>query len=120
MAGALAGGAELLFRAATGVADLFSGMAAALVRGGVSAVAAMQYEIPDPAAVAFARGDLAQTSVSAVTRRTGEKFSRQPTVYAGGQFQMPPDPRIRAPLTSCWSGEASLPPVSGWDVGCGT
>jgi CHAT domain/WD domain, G-beta repeat len=42
--------------AATGVTDLFSGTAAALVRGGVSAVAAMQYEISDPAAVAFARG----------------------------------------------------------------
>ena len=42
--------------AATGVTDLFSGTAAALVRGGVSAVAAMQYEITDPAAVAFARG----------------------------------------------------------------
>jgi hypothetical protein len=42
--------------AAAGVADLFSGTAAALVRGGVSAVAAMQYEISDPAAVAFARG----------------------------------------------------------------
>ena len=42
--------------AATGVTDLFSGTAAALVRGGVSAVAAMQYEISDPAAIAFARG----------------------------------------------------------------
>jgi WD40 repeat protein len=42
--------------AATGITDLFSGTAAALVRGGVSAVAAMQYEISDPAAVAFARG----------------------------------------------------------------
>jgi sugar lactone lactonase YvrE len=42
--------------AAAGVTDLFSGTAAALVRGGVSAVAAMQYEISDPAAVAFARG----------------------------------------------------------------
>ena len=42
--------------AAAGTADLFSGTAAALVRGGVSAVAAMQYEISDPAAVAFARG----------------------------------------------------------------
>jgi WD40 repeat protein len=42
--------------AAVGVTDLFSGTAAALVRGGVSAVAAMQYEISDPAAVAFARG----------------------------------------------------------------
>ena len=42
--------------AATGVSDLFSGTAAALVRGGVSAVAAMQYEISDAAAVAFARG----------------------------------------------------------------
>ncbi|MGH3201347.1 MAG: CHAT domain-containing protein [Streptosporangiaceae bacterium] len=42
--------------AAAGVSDLFSGTAAALVRGGVSAVAAMQYEISDPAAIAFARG----------------------------------------------------------------
>jgi roadblock/LC7 domain-containing protein len=42
--------------AAAGADDLFSGTAAALVRGGVSAVAAMQYEISDPAAVAFARG----------------------------------------------------------------
>jgi hypothetical protein len=42
--------------AASGPADLFSGTAAALVRGGVSAVAAMQYEISDPAAVAFCRG----------------------------------------------------------------
>ena len=42
--------------AAAGISDLFSGTAAALVRGGVSAVAAMQYEISDPAAVAFARG----------------------------------------------------------------
>jgi CHAT domain/WD domain, G-beta repeat len=42
--------------AAAGVSDLFSGTSAALVRGGVSAVAAMQYEISDGAAVAFARG----------------------------------------------------------------
>jgi len=42
--------------AVAGVSDLFSGTAAALVRGGVSAVAAMQYEISDPAAIAFARG----------------------------------------------------------------
>ena len=42
--------------AAAGASDLFSGTAAALVHGGVSAVAAMQYEISDPAAVAFARG----------------------------------------------------------------
>jgi CHAT domain len=42
--------------AATGVRDLFAGTAAALVRGGVSAVAAMQYPISDAAAVAFARG----------------------------------------------------------------
>jgi len=42
--------------AAAGASDLFSGTAAALVRGGVSAVAAMQFEISDPAAVAFARG----------------------------------------------------------------
>ena len=42
--------------AAAGVTDLFAGTAAALVRGGVSAVAAMQYAISDAAAVAFARG----------------------------------------------------------------
>jgi WD40 repeat protein len=42
--------------AVTGVSDLFSGTAATLVRGGVSAVAAMQYEISDSAAIAFARG----------------------------------------------------------------
>jgi WD40 repeat protein len=42
--------------AATGITDLFSGTAAALVRGGVTAVAAMQYEITDLAAIAFARG----------------------------------------------------------------
>jgi YVTN family beta-propeller protein len=42
--------------AVTGVSDLFSGVAAALVRGGVSAAAAMQYEISDTAAMVFARG----------------------------------------------------------------
>jgi hypothetical protein len=42
--------------AESGITDLFSGTAAALVRGGVTAVAAMQYEITDPAAIAFARG----------------------------------------------------------------
>ena len=42
--------------ATTGTSDLFSGTAAALVRGGVSAVVAMQYEISDEAATAFARG----------------------------------------------------------------
>ena len=42
--------------AATGLSDLFSSTAATLVRGGVSAVAAMQYEISDPAATEFARG----------------------------------------------------------------
>ncbi len=42
--------------AVIGTQHLFSGTAAALVRGGVSAVAAMQYEISDPAAAAFARG----------------------------------------------------------------
>lgn len=41
---------------ATGVNDLFAGTASALVRGGVSAVAAMQYPISDVAACAFSRG----------------------------------------------------------------
>jgi hypothetical protein len=52
--------------AAAGTSDLFSGTAAALVRGGVSAVVAMQYEISDPAAVAFGRGFYA-----AITRGRG-------------------------------------------------
>jgi hypothetical protein len=38
------------------VTDLFSGTSAALVRGGISAVAAMQYAISDQSAIAFARG----------------------------------------------------------------
>jgi len=40
----------------TGVQDLFSGTAAALVRSGISAVAAMQFTVSDGAAIAFARG----------------------------------------------------------------
>jgi CHAT domain len=42
--------------AAVGGAGLFSGTAAALVRGGVGAVAAMQYEISDRAAITFSQG----------------------------------------------------------------
>jgi CHAT domain len=42
--------------ATIGANDLFAGTAAALVRGGVSAVAAMQWPISDGAACAFARG----------------------------------------------------------------
>jgi CHAT domain-containing protein len=42
--------------AAVGATDLFSGTAAALVRGGITAVAAMQYEISDEAAIEFSRG----------------------------------------------------------------
>jgi hypothetical protein len=40
----------------SGQTDLFSGTAASLVRGGVSAVTAMQFEISDEAAIAFCRG----------------------------------------------------------------
>ena len=47
--------------AATGH-DLFAGTAAALVRGGVTAVAAMQYAITDPAAAAFTQGFYAATA----------------------------------------------------------
>ena len=39
-----------------GTQDLFSGTAAALVRSGISAVAAMQFTVSDPAAIAFATG----------------------------------------------------------------
>ena len=41
---------------AVGVTDLFSSTAAALVRGGVGAVVAMQYAISDAAAISFCRG----------------------------------------------------------------
>lgn len=40
----------------SGVNDLFSGTASALVRSGISAVAAMQFAISDLAAIEFARG----------------------------------------------------------------
>jgi len=40
----------------SGVDDLFSGTAAALVHSGISAVAAMQFTISDNAAIAFSRG----------------------------------------------------------------
>ena len=39
-----------------GQTDIFSGVAAALIRGGVNAVTAMQFEISDRAALAFCRG----------------------------------------------------------------
>jgi hypothetical protein len=42
--------------ATSGAHDLFSATAAILVRGGVSAVAAMQFEITDAAAIEFCRG----------------------------------------------------------------
>ncbi|MFD4422488.1 CHAT domain-containing protein [Agromyces sp. NPDC058484] len=41
---------------AAGTQDLFSGTAAALAHSGIRAVAAMQFSISDPAAIAFARG----------------------------------------------------------------
>ncbi len=40
----------------TGIDDLFSGTAAALVHSGIHAVAAMQFSVSDTAAIAFARG----------------------------------------------------------------
>ena len=92
--------------AAMGPGDLFSGTAAALARGGVSAVAAMQYEISDPAAVAFCRGfygaiargrgvDEAVTSgrvaIIGLSRRTLEWVT--PVLYLRGRdsrlFDMP-------------------------------
>jgi CHAT domain len=42
--------------AAVGASGLFSGTAASLIRGGVSAVTAMQFQISSAAAVAFTRG----------------------------------------------------------------
>lgn len=40
----------------SGTQDIFSGTAAALVRSGISAVAAMQFTVSDAAAIAFSRG----------------------------------------------------------------
>ncbi|SOC51201.1 CHAT domain-containing protein [Ornithinimicrobium cerasi] len=42
--------------AVTGSVNMFSSTAAVLVRGGVPAVAAMQFAISDAAAIAFTRG----------------------------------------------------------------
>ena len=50
-----------------GTTELFSGTAAALVRSGIHAVAAMQFTISDVAALAFARGRAARPG--AVSRR---------------------------------------------------
>jgi len=95
--------------AATGVNDLFAGTAAALVRGGVSAVAAMQYSISDEAAVAFARGfytaiahgrgvDEATSSGRRAILGTGAQTLEwvTPVMYLRGQdshlFTMPAEP----------------------------
>ena len=48
--------------AASGASDLFAGTASSLVRSGITAVAAMQFEITDQAAIAFARGFYAALS----------------------------------------------------------
>lgn len=42
--------------ATSGTADMFSGTAISLIRGGISAVTAMQFQISDQAAIAFCRG----------------------------------------------------------------
>jgi hypothetical protein len=70
--------------ATTGTTDLFSGTAAALVRGGVSAVVAMQYAISDRAAAAFARGFYA-----AIVRGRGGRRLQRPGCHLGHRR---PDP----------------------------
>ena len=100
-----------------GAGGIFSGAAAALVRGGVSAVAAMQYEFSDPAAGAFARGfytDLAhgrgvdeavasgRTAVIGLSGQTLEWVT--PVVYLNGEdsrlFAPGKDPRPPRPSTA--------------------
>lgn len=79
--------------AATGAGDLFSGTAAALVRGGVPAVAAMQYKISDDAAVAFARGFYA-----AIARGRGVDdavSSGRAAIIGTGERQSPAHPHPR-------------------------
>jgi hypothetical protein len=54
------------------VKDLFSGNAAALVRGGVSAVPAMQYKISHPAAVAFPAASTPQSPAAGASTTSSQ------------------------------------------------
>jgi hypothetical protein len=73
--------------AAGGVVDLFSGTAAALVRGGVSAVAAMQYEISDLAAIARGRGvdDAISSGRVAIRGPATGPWNGSPVLYLRGR-----------------------------------
>jgi hypothetical protein len=114
--------------AAVGVCDLFSSTAAALVRGGVSAVASMQYKISDPAAVAFARGfyaaiarsrgvDDAVSSGRVAILGTGDQTLEwvTPVLYLRGRdtqlfsLPAPAEDRNRAGAGSISGAEASVP-----------
>ena len=88
--------------AAAGVSDLFSGTAAALVRGGVSAVAAMQYEISDDAAVAFARASTPRSPAAAAS------MTRSP---AAGW-------RSWGPATGPWNGSPPCCTCAGTTPAC--
>ena len=93
--------------AVTGQGDLFSGTAAALARGGVAAVTAMQYSISDAAAVAFAHGfytalargrgvdDAVSAGRIAILGTSGQTLEWiTPVIYLRGQdarlFTLPP------------------------------
>jgi hypothetical protein len=107
--------------AATGTGDLFSGTAAALVRGGVPAVAAMQYKVSDDAAIAFARGFYAaiargrgvddavtsgRTAIIGTSEHTLEWVT--PVLYLRGH-----EARLFAPLSAATTRIASaLPPAA--------
>ena len=97
-----------------GGTDLFAGTAATLVRGGVSAVTAMQFEISDQAAIAFCQGfytalgwgrgiDEAVRSGRVAIAGAGEGSLEwiTPTLYLRGQesrlFELPEPPASPPP-----------------------
>ena len=117
----------------SGTQDVLSGTAAALVNGGISAVAAMQFRISDPAAVAFPRGfykalaagksvDAALSSGRIAILGRGESLEWvTPVLYMrGGASQLftvqPATPQTRGttahPDQTHPQPEASIPPVA--------
>jgi len=121
------------YGATTGVQDLFAGTAAALVRGGVTAVAAMQYAISDSAASAFARGFYAaiargrgvddavssgRVAILGTRARTMEWVT--PVMYLRGNdphlFVVPPRPPSADELRQGLAGNRSMAPVSRYET----
>jgi len=121
------------YGAASGAQDLFAGIAAALVRGGVTAVAAMQYAISDAAAVAFARGFYAaiahgrgvddaissgRVAILGTRARTLEWVT--PVMYLRGHdprlFVLPPRPPSATELWPELAGDGPVVPASHYEA----